>query len=41
VGNYENIDEEKVAEARRRFPSIELIDYDSLLQLYLLSAGVL
>ena len=36
VGNYENTDIGRVAEAMRRFPDLELIDYDSLLQLYLL-----
>jgi len=36
VGNYENVDAEKIAEARRRFPDLELIDYDSLLLLYLM-----
>jgi hypothetical protein len=36
VGNYENVDAEKIADARRRFPDLELIDYDSLLQLYLM-----
>jgi hypothetical protein len=41
VGNYENIDVEKVAEARRRFPDLELIDYDSLLQLYLMHQGAM
>ena len=39
VGSYENIDADKVADARRRFPDLEIIDYDSLLQLYLIRKG--
>lgn len=41
VGNYENVDAKKIAEARRRFPDLELIDYDSLLQLYLIHEDAL
>jgi hypothetical protein len=35
VGNYENINQEQVDEACRRLKSFELIDYDTMLQLYL------
>jgi hypothetical protein len=35
VGTYENMDKTKIAEASRRLQNFELIDYDSLLQLYL------
>jgi len=41
VGNYENVDTAKIADARRRFPDLELIDYDSLLQLYLMRENAL
>jgi hypothetical protein len=41
VGNYENVDTEKVREAKRRFPEVEIVDYDSLLQLYLINKGAL
>jgi len=41
VGNYENVNAERVAEARRRFPDLELIDYDSLLQLYVMREDAL
>lgn len=41
VGNYENVDTERVADARRRFAGLELIDYDSLLQLYLIHKNAL
>lgn len=41
VGNYENVDAAKIADARRRFPDLELIDYDTLLQLYLMHKGAL
>lgn len=41
VGNYENVDAEKITDARRRFPDLELIDYDSLLQLYLMHEDAL
>ena len=35
VGNYENVDKHEVAEALRAFTDVEIIDWDSLLQLYL------
>jgi hypothetical protein len=35
VGNYENVDQEQIDEACRRLKSFELIDYDTILQLYL------
>lgn len=35
VGNYENIDQAQIDEACRRLKSFELIDYDTILQLYL------
>src|ERR1039457_2859781 len=41
VGSYENVDAEKVADAKRRFANLELIDYDSLLQLYLIHEDAL
>ena len=41
VGNYENANMERIAEARRRFPDLGLIDYDSLLQLYLMNESAL
>lgn len=41
VGNYENANVERIADARRRFPDLELIDYDTLLQLYLMHEGAL
>lgn len=41
VGNYENANAERIADARRRFPDLELIDYDSLLQLYLMHEDAL
>ena len=41
VGNYENVNEVEIADARRRFPDLELIDYDSLLQLYLMHENAL
>ena len=41
VGNYENANMERIADARRRFPDLELIDYDSLLQLYLMNESAL
>jgi hypothetical protein len=40
VGNYENVNADEVAEARRRFPNLEVIDYDSILQLYLINKGL-
>lgn len=36
VGNYENMKIQSLQEARRRFPAFEILDYDTLLQLYLL-----
>lgn len=41
VGNYENVDIGKIADAKRRFPDIEIIDYDSLLQIYLINNDAL
>jgi len=41
VGNYENANAERIADARRRFLGLELIDYDSLLQLYLMNESAL
>jgi hypothetical protein len=41
VGNYENANMGRIADARRRFPDLELIDYDSLLQLYLMNENAL
>ncbi|WP_185976278.1 Shedu anti-phage system protein SduA domain-containing protein [Mycolicibacterium sp. 018/SC-01/001] len=40
VGNYENIDSEKVRQAQLRLGNFEIVDYDSLLQLYLIKSGV-
>lgn len=39
VGNYENTTPEEVAEASRRLGSFDLLDYDTLLQLYVASSG--
>lgn len=41
VGNYENVNAAEIAAARRRSPDLELIDYDTLLQLYLLNENAL
>lgn len=35
VGNFENADSIQIQEAKRRFDSIDLIDYDTVVQLYL------
>lgn len=35
VGNYENVHPDKISEAKRRLTKFEIIDYDTLLQLYL------
>lgn len=40
-GNHENVNPDKFREARRRFPDIEVIDYDSVLQLYLINNNAL
>jgi hypothetical protein len=39
VGNYENVDANRIAEASRRLDHFEMIDYDSILQLYLAEEG--
>jgi hypothetical protein len=36
VGNVENVDPKRVADAQRRFERFDLIDYDTLLQMYVL-----
>jgi hypothetical protein len=41
VGTYENMDPAKVHEASRRLDRFEILDYDSLLQLYLAACNVL
>jgi hypothetical protein len=41
VGNYENADAQKISEARRRFPDFEIIDYDTIVQLYLMHQNIL
>jgi len=40
VGNYENVDEDKINEAKRRLGSFEMVDYDSVLQLYVAAQGI-
>jgi hypothetical protein len=40
VGNFENVNEEQMAEAARRLGEFELIDYDTLLQLYVGAMGI-
>lgn len=39
AGNYENYDSEPVRDALRRFPNIELLDYDSISRLYIARAA--
>lgn len=41
VGNYENVHPDKVADAKRRLGKFDIIDYDTLLQLYLAQNKVL
>jgi hypothetical protein len=36
VGNYENFDQDDVAAAKRRYPEFCMVDYDTILQLYLM-----
>jgi hypothetical protein len=37
VGNYENIDARKMEEASRMLQRFEIVDYDTMLRLYLVS----
>lgn len=41
VGTYESVNAHRVREASRRLGRFEIIDYDSLLQLYLVGKGIL
>lgn len=40
VGNYENVDAEEIREASRRLGDFTLVDYDTLLQLYVEASGI-
>jgi hypothetical protein len=40
VGNYENVNQDEIIEASRMLKPFEILDYDSILQLYLVGKGI-